>query len=229
METLEASLPWILISALAIAILAQLLVQFVLVRAEGVQTRMSGYAVARHVLDGAGRYDVEVQQTPGPLSDHYDARRDTLQLSDDVYHGRNLAAMAMAAHEACHALQYMGRSRLLLFRDLAIPAASFGSGGGVLIAVVGLICSFPPLLALGIVLFSGALYFQLISLPIEIHASLLAQRRLLALGIVDDEQLPRVRQALFAVALTYVGATLQSVLTIVQRLISALSRPRGEP
>ncbi len=228
MDAFEAWLPYILVPALVISVLAQLIVQFVLVRTGSIKTRMSGYAVARHVLDGAGKYDVQVQQVPGQLSDHFDVHRGVLQLSDEVYHGRDVATMALAAHEACHGLQDTKRNKLLVIRELAIPAASFGSGGGILISVVGLICRFPPLLALGIVLFSASLYLQLLNLPIELHASHLAQRRLVALGIVDPEQLPRVRHALFAAALVYVGATLQSVFTLIQRLISLLNRPRGE-
>ncbi len=227
MDLFEAWLPYILVPALVISVLAQVLVQYVFVRSGSVKTRMSGYAVARHILDGAGKYDVQVEQVPGQLSDHFDARRATLQLSGEVYHGRNLATMALAAHEACHALQNAG-NKLLMIRELAVPAASFGSGGGILIAVVGLICRFPPLLALGIILFSASLYFQLLNLPIELHASLVAQRRLVALGIVEPQQLPRARVALIAAALTYVGATLQSVFTVIQHIVARVNRPRRE-
>jgi len=226
---LETWLPWIFIPALTISIFAQLVVQYVLVRSESLKTRMSGYAVGRHILDGAGKYDVQVQQAPGQLSDHYDARRAVLQLSDDVYHGRNVASMAMAAHEACHALQMSGRFSWLMLREIAIPAATFGSGGGILIAVVGLLTRFAPLLALGMMLFSATVYLQLLNLPIEWHASVVARRRLTSLGMVDPEQLPWTRRALFAAALTYVGSTLQSVLTLIQRLVAMLSRPRGHP
>jgi Zn-dependent membrane protease YugP len=227
MESLEAWLPWILVPALSIAITAQLVVHYVLSRSESVKTRMSGYAIARHILDGSGQYEVQIEQVPGPLSDHFDGRRNTLQLSDEVYHGRNEASMAMAAHEACHALQRMGGTRFLLMREMAIPAASLGSGGGILIAVLGLICRFPPLLALGIILFSATLYLQLLNLPIELHASSLAHKRLVALGIVDPQQVPRVRRALLATALTYVGATLQGVLTLLQRFAGLVNRPRN--
>jgi Zn-dependent membrane protease YugP len=229
MGSLEAWLPYILVPALVISVLAQVLVQYVFVRSGSIKTRMSGYAVARHVLDGAGKYDVQVEQVPGQLSDHFDTRRGILQLSGEVYHGRNVATMAMAAHEASHALQNVAGNKWLVIRELAIPAASFGSGGGILIAIIGLICRFPPLLALGIALFSASLYLQLLNLPIELHASWLARQRLIALGIVDQEQLPAVRLALVAAALTYVGATLQSMFTLFQRLVSLLNRPRGEP
>jgi len=226
MDWFETWLPYILVPALLISLLTQVLVHLVLARAEAAGTRLSGYAVARHILDGAGRYGVRVEQVPGQLSDHFDARRDLLELSGEVYHGRNAAAMAMAAHEACHALQHGGRGKFLIVRELAIPAATFGGGGGILVAVVGLVLRSEPLLGVGIVLFSFAVYLQLLNFPVELHASLVALRRLVALEIVDRDQLPVVRQALLAVALTYVGATLQSVLTLIQRVAFLVNRAR---
>lgn len=229
MDSLGAWLPYIFVPALVISLLTQLFVQFVLVRAETAGTRMSGYAVARHVLDGAGKYDVQVEQVPGQLSDHFETRRNLLQLSHEVYHGRNVATMATAAHEASHALQRAGHNKWLVIRELAVPAASFGSGAGILVAVVGLLTRSQPLLAWGVVLFSATVYGQLMSLPIELHASRVARRRLVALRMIDPEQLPSVRLALFAVALTYVGATLQSVFTLIQWGSARLNRPRGGP
>lgn len=229
MDSLEAWLPLLLVPALLLAVFTQLFLQVVLARAGSRKTKMSGYAVARHILDGAGLYDVQVQQVPGSLSDHFDSHRKVLQLSGEVFHGRNLAATAVASHEACHALQHARGNRLLIMREVAIPAASFGSGGGILIAVAGLVGRFPPLLALGIILFSAALYLQLLSLPCEIHASALARRRLVDLGIVDTGQLSGLRWSLAAVALTYVGATLQSVLTLAQRFASRAGQRRNNP
>jgi Zn-dependent membrane protease YugP len=226
MSFLDASLPYILVPALVIAVLGQLWVQWVLVRTAAVPVRMSGYAVARHVLDGAGLYAIEIQQVPGQLSDHFDARRRVLQLSGEVYHGRHVAALARAAHEACHALQHASHSRWMWVRDIAVPAASFASGGGILLAVLGLLGRFPPLLAIGILLFSVSVYLQLVSLPLEWHASLVAHRRLLALGIVEPRQPVGVRTALMAAATVYVGATLQSVFILLQQL-TAWRRSRG--
>ncbi len=224
MDSLGTWLLLILVPALALSILAQLYMQFVFASVGVRPTKMSGYAIARHVLDGSGLYEVQVEQVPGSLSDHFDARRHVLQLSGDVYHGRNIAALAVAAHEACHALQQARGSRLLSIRELAIPAASYGSGGGILLAVAGLIGRFPPLLAWGITLFSAALYLQVLSLPIEIEASLLARRRLEALGVLHEDERSSVRWALAAAALTSVGATLQSVFTLAQRLVLRAGR-----
>ena len=158
-------------AGLAIALFAQLVMQTVYSRSSRVPAKMSGYAVARQVLDGSGLYDVEIEQVPGPLSNHFDVRRRVLQLSPDVYHGRHLMAAGIAAHEAGHAIQAARGFRLLAIREVAVPAAVFGSGAGILVAVVGLIVRFPPFMAVGILLFGGVLVVQLVNLPVELHAS----------------------------------------------------------
>jgi hypothetical protein len=155
-------------------------------------------------------------------------RRQVLQLSSDVYHGRHLSATGIAAHEAGHAIQAACGFWPLAIREVAVPAASFGSGAGILLAVVGLIVRFPPFLAIGILLFGGVLVLQLVNLPVELHASDCARRMLVQLNIIPDDALPRVRMVLRAAALTYVGETLQSVLTLIQYVVAVLSKRRGD-
>jgi len=229
MEVLDSLLPWVIVPALGIALVSQLWVQAIYARSTTIPARLSGYAVARQVLDGSGLYGVEVAQVPGHLSDHYDVRRKVLQLSPDVYHGRQVAATGIAAHEAGHAIQAaLGFKLLLAIRDAAVPAASFGSGAGILLAIVGLVGRFPPFLSLGILLFGGAVLLQLVNLPIELHASARAGRVLVQLNLVNDDELPRVRKVMFAAALTYVGATLQSILALVQHLAAVLNKRQGD-
>ena len=225
MELLDSLLPWVIVPALGIALVAQLLVQAIYTRCTTIPARLSGYAVARQVLDGSGLYDVEVTQVPGHLSDHYDVRRKVLQLSPGVYHGRHMAATGIAAHEASHAIQAaLGFKLLLAIREAAVAAASFGSGAGILLAIVGLVGRFPPFLSLGILLFGGAVALQLVNLPAEFQASTCAARMLVPLNLVTDEELPRVRRVMFAAALTYVGATLQSILALIQCASAALGK-----
>ena len=225
MEVLDSLLPWVIVPALGVALFAQLLVQAIYARNVTKTARLSGYAVARQVLDGSGLYDVEVAQVPGHLSDHYDVRGKVLQLSPDIYHGRHVAATGMAAHEAGHAIQAaLGFKLLLAIREAAVPAASFGSGAGILLAIVGLVSRFPPFLSLGILLFGGAVVLQLVNLPIELHASACASRMLVQLNLVTADELPLVRRVLFAAALTYVAGTLQSILTLVQYVAAVLNK-----
>jgi hypothetical protein len=228
MEMLDNILPWVIVPAILFALFAQLVMQTVYARASRLPAKMSGYAVARQVLDGSGLYDVEIEQVPGQLSNHFDVRRQVLQLSSDVYHGRHLSATGIAAHEAGHAIQAARGFWPLAIREVAVPAASFGSGAGILLAVVGLIVRFPPFLAIGILLFGGVLVLQLVNLPVELHASDCARRMLVQLNIIPDDALPRVRMVLRAAALTYVGETLQSVLTLIQYVVAVLSKRRGD-
>lgn len=217
----------LIVPALLLSFLAQLLVQLGLARGSKRGAKMSGYAAARQLLDGSGLYDVRVEQVPGHLNNHYDPRRGLLQLSPDVYHGRDLSAVGTAAHEAAHAIQQHQRFRLLLrVRNVAVPAASFGSGAGILLALAGLVFRSPPLLAGGVVLFSGAVFLQLVNLPCEFDASWRARRRLLDLGVVHSTELSPVKGVLNAAALTYLAATLQSTFTLVQWAASALGGPR---
>ncbi|MHB8861326.1 MAG: zinc metallopeptidase [Pirellulaceae bacterium] len=228
MDMFDNILLWVIVPAVGIALLAQLSMQTVYARSGRVAGRMSGYAVARQVLDGSGLYDVEIEQVPGLLSHHFDARRRVLQLSPDIYHGRHLTAAGIAAHEAGHAIQASSGFRWLVLREVAVPAASFGSGAGILLAVVGLILRFPPFLAVGILLFGGVMVLQLVNLPVELHASACADRMLVQLGIIPIEAVPGMRRVLRAAALTYVGETLQSVLTLIRYVVAGLGRRRDD-
>lgn len=225
MEALDSLLPWGTVSALGIALGSQIVTQAIYVRAARNPARLSGYAVARQVLDGSGLYDIEVVQVPGHLNDYYDVRRRVLQLSPDIYHGRYLAATGIAAHEAGHAIQAAGRwKRWLAIREAAVSAASFGSGAGILLAIAGLVMQFPPFLSLGMLLFTSTVLLQLVNLPLELHASASAGRMLVQLHLVRDDQLQRVRRVMFAAAWTYVGATLQSILMLIQYAAAACHR-----
>lgn len=194
---------------------AQMLVKSAYAQTSQIPARMSGFAAARQVLDGAGLHQVGIEQVPGQLSDHYDPREKVLRLSQDVYHGRSLAAVGIAAHEAGHAIQDAKRYAPLVIRNAAVPAAGFGSNIGVTMAAFGVLLSQPILLLLGIVLFSGVVFFQLVNLPVEFNASTRAKQQLLATGIISEEELPWVRKVLNAAALTYVAATLQSIVTLL--------------
>ena len=200
--------------ALILAFVAQLMVRSAYSAARQVGSQFSGFAAARRILDAAGLQDVGIEQVPGQLSDHYDPRAKVLRLSGDVYHGRTMAAVGIAAHEAGHALQDASRYAPLVIRNAAVPMASFGSGAGMFLLILGVVFSFPPLMLIGIGLFACVVVFQVVNLPVEFNASSRAKTELVRLGIVDDRGLPYVRRVLRAAALTYVAATLQSILTL---------------
>ncbi|MFM8634113.1 MAG: zinc metallopeptidase [Planctomycetia bacterium] len=176
---------------------------------------LTGGAAARYILDSAGARDVGIEPTHGMLSDHYDPRDKVLRLSEKVYASRSLAAVGIAAHEAGHALQDAQRYPLMSLRNAAVGVANFGSGLGVMVFIVGLAMALKPIAWLGLLLFGGTVFFQLVNLPVEIDASNRAKAALVSLGIVPEEEMPSVNKVLNAAAWTYVAATLQSVLTLL--------------
>jgi Zn-dependent membrane protease YugP len=176
---------------------------------------ITGAAAARHILDSAGAVDVTIEQVPGRLSDHYDPRSKVLRLSPDVYHQRSLAAVGIAAHEAGHALQDAQGYALMSIRNAAVGVANLGSGLGVILLLVGLGIGLAQIAWLGILLFGGTVFFQLVNLPVEFDASNRAKAQLVSLGIVPQSEMRAVNNVLNAAALTYVAATLQSILTLL--------------
>jgi Zn-dependent membrane protease YugP len=189
---------------------------------------MSGFSAARHILDSAGLQQVEIEPIPGSLSDHYDPRAKVLRLSDDVYHGRSLASVGIAAHEAGHAIQDASGYLPLVIRNFAVPAASFGSSAGALLVMLGLIMQSQWLLLVGIVIFSGVVFFQVVNLPVEFNASRRAKQLLVETGIVAGNEMGPVNSVLNAAALTYVAATLQSILWLLYYILRYTSRQRSQ-
>jgi Zn-dependent membrane protease YugP len=201
--------------AFLLALWAQFRVKSTYAAASQVPADLSGAAAARYVLDSAGLNNVPVEQVEGFLSDHYDPRHKVLRLSPDVYHGRNMAAVGIAAHEAGHALQDAYQYAPLGIRNAAVPVASFGSGIGILVVVVGAMMQAFNLILIGIVLYSGVVFFQLINLPVEFNASSRAKQQLVSLGIVPAQEMGYVNKVLNAAALTYVAATLEAIMVLL--------------
>ena len=201
--------------ALILAMIAQWMVSSAYARGQQIAAKLSGFMAARHILDASGLGNVGIEAVPGHLSDHYDPREKVLRLSTDVYHGRSLAAVGIAAHEAGHAIQDAVGYMPLVIRNFAVPAASFGSNAGMLLLFLGVLMNWKFLLLLGIVVFSGVVFFQLVNLPVEFNASTRAKRLLVELGLVDRTEMGPVNSVLNAAALTYVAGTLQAVLTLL--------------
>jgi len=201
--------------AILLAFWAQWRVQSAFAAASQLPAPLSGAAAARHILDSAGADDVQIEAVPGNLNDHYDPRAKVLRLSEGVYGARSLAAVGIAAHEAGHALQDAQGYSLMSIRNAAVGVANFGIGLGLFVFMIGLGMALKPLAWLGIVLFAGTVFFQLVNLPVEIDASNRAKAALVNLGVVPAAEMPAVNSVLNAAAWTYVAATLQSVLTLL--------------
>lgn len=207
--------------AFLLGMFAQWRVKSTFAKAHQQPAQLSGAAAARHILDEAGLQSIGVEQIGGRLSDHYDPRGKVLRLSSDVYNGRTLAAVGIAAHEAGHALQDAKKYVPLVVRNAAVPAANLGSKAAMGMLIGGMVLSNmgtafgSTLFLLGIVAFSLTVFFQVVNLPVEFNASSRAKALLVERGIVPHDQMYHVNKVLNAAALTYVAATLQAVLTLL--------------
>ena len=199
---------------LLLGLFAQFRVKSTFNRMSEMPARMTGATAARQMLDSAGLHDVGVERVGGFLSDHYDPRAKVLRLSPNVHDGRSLAALGVACHEAGHAFQDAKNYAPLRFRNLAVPMASFGGSIGPMVALIGLMLHFQPLLLLGIIIFAGVVVFQVVNLPVEFNASTRAKRHLVEHGLISEMESPYVASVLNAAALTYVAGTLQVIMTL---------------
>lgn len=205
---------------LALGLFAQWRVSSTFSSMSEVPARMSGAQAARQMLDSAGLGSVAIEQVAGHLSDHYDPRAKVLRLSPEVYGGRSMAALGVACHEAGHAFQDAKGYAPLTIRNMAVPAAGFGSQAGVLLASIGVMLSYsaPPvgklLLLIGIILFSAVVFFQVVNLPVEFDASARARRHLVDAHLIAPNEEQFVAKVLNAAALTYVAGTLQAIMTL---------------
>ena len=184
---------------------------------------ITGREAAEAVMARAGINDVEITETPGQLSDHYDPLHKTLVLSSDNYHGTSLAAVGVAAHEAGHALQHKEGFSMLEFRMLLVPTTRIAAGVIPFLIIASLFLTrglTGLVLDLAIVAFAVLTLFQLVTLPVEYDASRRAKAQLVSLGILDKDEMPGVNEVLNAAALTYLAAFMSALL----QLLSLLSR-----
>jgi Zn-dependent membrane protease YugP len=176
---------------------------------------LSGAEAAALVMKSGGVTGVAIEPVAGELSDHYDPSRKILRLSNGVYADRSLAAVGVAAHEAGHAIQDASHYPGLVVRNLIVPMASIGSSLFWVPVVAGLMFGLNRLILLGIVLFSITVVFQLVNLPVEFNASRRGRQILLSTGAISAQEDQMVGKVLSAAALTYVAATLTSVLQLL--------------
>jgi Zn-dependent membrane protease YugP len=176
---------------------------------------LSGAQAAHALLSREGVPGVEIEPVEGFLSDHYVPGQKVLRLSPEVYAGRSLAAVGIAAHESGHAIQDARRYPLLVVRNALVPLASIGSNLSWLILMVGFLMASLALVKIGIVAFATTVVFQLVNLPVEFDASRRARLALVGDGLITPDEDVIVKKVLDAAALTYVAATLTSVLTLL--------------
>ncbi len=182
------------------------------------ESSYTGASAAQAVMEQAGVEGVQIEPVDGFLSDHYVPGEKVLRLSPDVYAGRSLAALGIAAHESGHAIQDARRYPLLVVRNLLVPLASIGSSISWILIMAGFLLAMTGLIKIGIVVFSLVVLFQLVNLPVEFDASRRARIALVEGGLITQDEDATVAKVLNAAALTYVAGTLTSVLTLVYYL-----------
>lgn len=209
---------------LSLAASAKLKSTFAVYRGRRSASGLTGAEAARRILSAAGITDVQIVPVSGSLTDHYDPRSKTVRLSEDIYGQTSLAAVGVAAHECGHAIQHHIDYAPLGIRSALVPVANFGSTLSWPLFFAGLIFSIQPLLTLGIVLFSFAVLFQLVTLPVEFNASSRALHMLESTGILSRDENSGARKVLRAAALTYVAALASSILQLLRLIILAGGR-----
>lgn len=185
---------------------------------------ITGAETARKLLINNGITDVSVELVGGKLSDHYDPRKKVLRLSHEVYNGRSVASVSIAAHEVGHAIQHNIGYAPLKLRSAIAPVAALASNSAWYLFIIGLFFNFAGLMELGIVFFTGAILFNIITLPVEFNASQRAIAQLDQNAILYDEDGPGAKRVLNAAALTYVAATIMSFLQLLRMLALKGSR-----
>ncbi|MHC5040096.1 MAG: zinc metallopeptidase [Planctomycetota bacterium] len=176
----------------------------------------TGAEAARTILAGNDIHDVHIEPVEGYLSDHYDPSRKVLRLSPKNFYGDSIAAIGIAAHEAGHAVQHARSYAPMALRSALVPLANLGSQLGIIILMIGFFMSALGLIKIGILLYSGLLLFQVVTLPVELNASSRAKRALADSGITADaSELRGVSSVLNAAAFTYVAAAVTTLLTLL--------------
>ena len=208
---------WFFIPGLLLGLYAQMRLSSTYGRYSHVPTNsgLSGAQAAREILDNAGLHSMAINEVNGHLTDHYDPMKKALFLSSDVYHGRTLAAVGVAAHEAGHALQHKAAYAPLNLRMALVPITGFASNAAMWISVGGMFFGLAKLAWAGVIVFGILFLFHLITLPVEFDASRRAKEQLLALGLIDNQERSGVSSVLGAAALTYVAAMVSVLFTLL--------------
>ncbi len=182
----------------------------------GNQKEITGFEVARQILDKNGLSNIHIVETKGELSDHYDPKRKVIRLSKDVFNGSSIASVAVAAHECGHAIQDKNGYWFLKFRNFIVPFVNFCSKIGYIAIFIGIIASLFDIAMFGIILLCALLVFQLITLPVEFDASNRALKEIEKIKLLDRNELNQGKTMLTAAALTYVASLVTTILEVLR-------------
>lgn len=211
----------ILIPAIILTLYAQYRVQTAYSEYSKISAKngLSGREVAEELLMKSNLKNIKIEPIEGHLSDHYDPRQKKLGLSKDIYYGRSVAAQGIVAHEIGHAIQDSTGYFPLVLRSNLVPVANIGSRMAVPLFLLGFLFSIPSLMDIGIIVFSLAVLFQTVTLPVEFNASKRAVELLVKGNIISETEINSVKKVLNAAALTYVAAAAVAVLQLLRLII----------
>ena len=217
---------YILIPAILISLWAQYMVKSTYSKYSQISNSRgyTGGEVARKLLDAAGLQYIPIEIIRGRLTDHYDPVKQIMRLSEDVFYGKSVAAIGVAAHETGHAMQHKESYAPLTFRNSIFPLVNISSNISWFLVIIGIFIGATPFINLGIILFTIVVLFQLVTLPVEFNASSRAINTLESKFILVGEEVKGARAVLNAAALTYVAAAITSILELVRLIL--ISRDR---
>ena len=209
--------------SILITLFAQILVSSRYKKYSGIKNKrdISGVEVAQEILKNNGLDNVYVVETKGYLSDHFDPGQNVVRLSTNVFHGKSISALAIAAHEVGHAIQHKEGNFFMKLRKYIFPVVNLCSRFGYLAIFIGLVFSLMDLFYIGIVMLFAILFFHLITLPVEFDASRKAMINLKKYNFLSDKERDGASKVLFAAALTYVASLITTLLEIARLLIMA--------
>lgn len=216
----------LLIAGIAITIFAQIRVTTAYNKYKKVQNKrkLSGFEVAKEILDKNGLSNVYVTETKGNLTDCYISDRKVIKLSTDIFHGTTIASASVAAHEVGHAIQDKENYSYMRLRHSLFPLVNFCSYAGYIAILIGILFNSLKLMWIGIGLEFVILFFQLITLPVEFDASRRAEQELLKNNLLDKTEVSHAKKVLGAAAFTYVASVLTTLLQILRLVLSASRR-----
>ncbi|REK77469.1 zinc metallopeptidase [Paenibacillus paeoniae] len=180
---------------------------------------LTGYQAARRMLDNNGLHDVPIEPVQGALTDHYDPIHRVVRLSEPVYYENSISAISVACHEVGHAIQHSVSYPFLVARHKIFPVVNFASGIAPFLLLAGFLFSQFSLIGIGIIFFSVAVVFQLITLPVEFNASSRARDLMISEGFITNDEESGVAKVLNSAALTYVAAALLSLLELIRYIL----------
>ena len=184
-----------------------------------IDSNYTGYEAAKKILHENNLDDIDIVKISGELTDNYNNSKQSVSLSSDIYNGKSIASVSVAAHECGHAIQYKEGYIPIKIRNILVPFVNIGSNIGYFIIAISFVTSYTKLFTIGLILISLAILFQLVTLPCEFDASRRGKKLLVEYGIITEDELDGSKKVLYAAAFTYVAGLLSSIMQVLRLVL----------